>query len=584
MKYIFFGILISLISKVSFTQSTVVNIYMNSTSGQDAVVTNATPIQNYGGAGQFNVYWSGSIYRTYLQADFSSIPTNAIVTNAKLKLTCTTNDFSAAQSIQAWRVLNSWTEMSITWDTQPTTTSSGVATFTTPASTGLHTLTSTTPNHFIAQVQNMINYPALNFGWCLRMQTESGSTRGLIYKSREGSLTVPTSKPYIEVTYIMPITVGGTVTHCAEGFDNGLISGITYTGGTGTYTTYQWYKYTMGTVTSAGPSSAFANINNVNLEDGLYLLRVTDSGGNIGYKYFLVGEENTTTTVEFSNTNTANSALFNDDAFIQDGTSANTPGAANSSFQASRALSATITSLLKYRVDFDPLLTYHTANLYLYGITNGHIATNGGSGIRNQTTLSRATAQWHENLVTWNTQPGNNTPNASIGGSAPGTTTVASSTIDVLAFINYWKANPSQNFGWRFDMNTSTPVPQQMRYGSYDNTTANLRPKLVLTYSLPKSNFIYATPKKKLEGGYHLVPTDDKLRFEFYEEYTLSGNLYYTIKNETNQAVTIIGGTVTENFGDNRVDLNVASLLPDVYVLEIKNDKNEVWYLRFKVQ
>ncbi len=95
---------------------------------------------------------------------------------------------------------------------------------------------------------------------------------------------------------------------------------------------------------------------------------------------------------------------------------------------------------------------------------------------------------------------------------------------------------------------------------------------------------IYVTPKRVLEGGFYLVPTDDILHFEFFEEYSKPGDLQFTVKNYAGQTMTGLPA-LTEEFGDNRLALDVSSLVAsNYYILEIRNDKNEIWYLRFKVQ
>lgn len=575
MKQFILAAALSFIAFKGFTQATVVNIHLDN-GGKDAVVENGNVNANYGTASQFNVYWSGGIYRTYLQADFTSIPVNAIVTDAKLKLTAITNDFSAAQNIQLCRANSSWVETGVTYFNQPTFTIPGAAAFTTPATTGLHTLS---VSAFTAHVQNMVNYPALNYGWCLKMASEAGSTRGLLYKSREATPTLPISRPYIEVTYIMPVKVDGIVSHCTEGLDNGKVSGVTYTNGTGVYSSYEWFRYNLGTVTSIETGTNFANIGADNLADGLYLLRVTDNGGNIGYKYFLVGEYGATTTVEFSNnTSSANSIAFNEDAYTESGTNANVTGPANIYFQASHSANSYVTSLLKYQVDFDPSLTFTAANLYLYGIGSGHIATSPGN---NATTVSRANSVWYENLVTYNTLPAATTPVNNIGATVAGTSTVTSTNLDVLNTINYWSVNPTQNFGWRFDMNVGATTPQQARYGSYDNTTSTLRPKLVLAYTVES---VYFELSENLVGSYYPVNADDILRIKYVEEYLdADKRLSYVIKDKT--GATVISHTTQEKvieYGDNREKIDVSSLPVGFYTLTVTNGKNEEWYLRFK--
>ena len=101
----------------------------------------------------------------------------------------------------------------------------------------------------------------------------------------------------------------------------------------------------------------------------------------------------------------------------------------------------------------------------------------------------------------------------------------------------------------------------------------------------------YVQPKRSLEGGYFLVPQDDILRFEFTEEYVpdtttpTADNLSYIVRDFTGTDLT--GGLSTdfdEIFGDNRFSLDVSSLAEGYYVMEIKNQKGEDWFIRFKVQ
>jgi hypothetical protein len=93
----------------------------------------------------------------------------------------------------------------------------------------------------------------------------------------------------------------------------------------------------------------------------------------------------------------------------------------------------------------------------------------------------------------------------------------------------------------------------------------------------------FVEPKREIQGGYFLVPTDDILRFEFKEEYTAGINLDYTVRNYQGQ---VQGGLtdLVEEFGDNRFQLDVSSLASGTYLMEVNNDKGENWFIRFKVQ
>lgn len=102
----------------------------------------------------------------------------------------------------------------------------------------------------------------------------------------------------------------------------------------------------------------------------------------------------------------------------------------------------------------------------------------------------------------------------------------------------------------------------------------------------------YATVKRKLDGGFYEVK-GNALYFRFDDEYNdLSHNLEYRIYNSANTDVvpTLIPTTnnsALSTYGDNRfkIDLYTSSstLVTGYYILEVRNEKNEPFYLRFKM-
>lgn len=92
--------------------------------------------------------------------------------------------------------------------------------------------------------------------------------------------------------------------------------------------------------------------------------------------------------------------------------------------------------------------------------------------------------------------------------------------------------------------------------------------------------------KKKLDAGYY-VPKNGILGFMFTEEYNpLTSSLNYRVYNELNPSTTTSLGNSNIKYGDNRYSLDVSNLLslsPSFYILEVINDKNEKWLLRFKI-
>lgn len=120
---------------------------------------------------------------------------------------------------------------------------------------------------------------------------------------------------------------------------------------------------------------------------------------------------------------------------------------------------------------------------------------------------------------------------------------------------------------------------------------------LPLTLSKKKVFGPCAILHKKLDGGYYQA-INGKLMFRYDEEYTPNhDDLNYIIYADDH---SIVSSTATNTFsiankpkvryGDNRYLINTASChvgaggyLPNgFYILEVINDKNEHWYLRFK--
>ena len=124
--------------------------------------------------------------------------------------------------------------------------------------------------------------------------------------------------------------------------------------------------------------------------------------------------------------------------------------------------------------------------------------------------------------------------------------------------------------------------------------TANPAP---ITLSKKKAFTQYALLHRKLDGGFYQA-RNGKLAFRFDEEYLdTDGDLDFTIYDEYTVPVVTSTWLATNNptalpaaiYGDNRYVLNLltcvmsqyGALTNGVYVLEVTNEKNEKWYLRF---
>lgn len=106
----------------------------------------------------------------------------------------------------------------------------------------------------------------------------------------------------------------------------------------------------------------------------------------------------------------------------------------------------------------------------------------------------------------------------------------------------------------------------------------------------------FAIPERKLDGGYYTIH-EQKLLFKFDEQYNdTDGKLKFNIYNEANSVVysSVSMGTSSPSiiYGDNRYSIDLSNsayfvsgqTMPNnkFYILEVINEKNEKWYLRFK--
>lgn len=113
---------------------------------------------------------------------------------------------------------------------------------------------------------------------------------------------------------------------------------------------------------------------------------------------------------------------------------------------------------------------------------------------------------------------------------------------------------------------------------------------VISTLPCANNSVMYAELDRELKGVDY--PCGTKLNFSYNEEYNLNvaTNLSYRILNNQHRPVqcygTLCSGTAisiasTRIFGDNRIELDVSGLSNGSYILEVTNDKKELFYLRF---
>jgi hypothetical protein len=180
----------------------------DATTGIDAYISNypAYINSNFGTFGSFAAVAktsSGTFYlgRSLIQFDLSSIPSTTTITSAKLSLyddptssQGTHDQTSGSNAAYLARIVSSWTESTVTWTNQPSTTSTNEVTL--PASTSSNQ--DYTDIDVTSLVQDQISNPSTSYGFMLSLVTEV-QYRGLVFASSDHATTA--KHPKLVVTY-----------------------------------------------------------------------------------------------------------------------------------------------------------------------------------------------------------------------------------------------------------------------------------------------------------------------------------------------------------------------------------------------
>jgi hypothetical protein len=204
MKKIF--TLVTLFVSSVLTSQTTVTLSPAGSGGQDAYLASGTPTNNFGNHPEFGASaWSCSgtlcLARGVMQIDMSSIPVNAVVMSANLYLNCdvdiTTPTYTTGTGGTLSKATSSWTENTVTWATQPSTTNVNQVAVSTPTSqTQDYTL------NISGMTQSWVNSPATNFGFVFRGNDESAFYKRIMFASSDHTTTA--RQPKVVITYSVP--------------------------------------------------------------------------------------------------------------------------------------------------------------------------------------------------------------------------------------------------------------------------------------------------------------------------------------------------------------------------------------------
>ena len=469
MKYLKVLLITALIGGVSPISNA--QIYTtNVSSNGDAHVSEQNNSTNYGGDNSFWVRRNNGASETnrgFISFNLNTIPTDAIITEAYLKVYANSVIGTSNLDLYVERCDSTWHEDTVTWDNQPGSYISDQVS----VSNSVSSLSGWQEFDVSDHVQEFMNAPWYNLGWRIRLQNEGVSADyGIKYASAESG----SNQPVLEVKYILPAQLSTSVTHSTNGNDDGQL--LVNVSGGNTFSESNMRIHKVVRSTSQLGAASLSNVTNAvnliydsnagtitanNIEPGVYRLRIYDdlyySNGNDPrfrfYKYFLVGEEGATT----SGILLPSVSYQENVRVVRDKSTSSNPTDLenqNQSYYTNLYVSSEYidqleyASFIQYYMDFDPQLEFTKADLTLKA---ANIFYNGPNS-SNETKFSLVTSPWNEKTVTWNTRPSVTTDPGLIM-TLPETVEGYDSldyfdSISILPFVQFWQQNPSLNYGF----------------------------------------------------------------------------------------------------------------------------------------
>ncbi|WP_343633904.1 DNRLRE domain-containing protein [Fluviicola sp.] len=442
-------------------------------STEDAQTNSGSTGTNYGTLGTMNVSVASgpAVYRGFMKFDLSTIPSNAVITSAILRLTPSgTENVTAVNSTQLYvDVCNSsWTETGISH-------SSNISNNTLFSTVTLSQSISGKREFIVKDfVQAMVEGRLPNNGFRVRKSDES-TVLSTTYFTRENGTA--SNRPQLIIQYYLRSYVSAaTIVHTSTlSSTDGSISPTIVNGATPTLMTYNWYN-------SSGTQIATTQ-NLTGVGKGWYGLKYWSTGifGDTTYQAFLVGTECEDVSITFDpGPNYIDDSRFSDFVSGSGTTAINYPQANNGSnvlMLHERWTNGTWYSardVIKFRVWVDPGCDVNSAVMTLVGNAHYPLQT------PNTSELQRITSDWSEYGVAQNNMP---------SATATGKITVpaipagnGNATTDIASFFNIWKTNNTQNYGMLFQLQSyASNLYTRMQFHSSDATTPSNRPQIAFS-------------------------------------------------------------------------------------------------------
>ncbi len=219
-------IIICMAAFVNTIAQTTITLQPDGAAGKDAEIFSCVPCGypngNHGSKQEFDaIGWTNggasSNVRSLIQFNLSAIPANATITDARFSLFFNPNDpegkhfntFFTPNTSYLRRITSAWDEYVVTWNNQPSTTTTNQV--------SLAATTSSTQNFLNINIKNFVQYwvsnPSQNFGMLFRLQTEA-KYRKLIFASSDNPNAA--LRPKLVITYTTPSPIAGMENQVAE--------------------------------------------------------------------------------------------------------------------------------------------------------------------------------------------------------------------------------------------------------------------------------------------------------------------------------------------------------------------------------
>lgn len=440
---------------------------------EDGQTNSGSTATNYGTLGTMNVSVASgpSIYRGFLKFDLSSIPSNAVISSAVLRLTPSgTENVTAVNSTQLYvDVCNSsWTETGISH-------SSNISNNTLfPTVTLSQSISG--KREFIVKdfVQAMVEGRLPNNGFRIRKSDET-TVLNTTYFTRENGTA--SNRPQLIIQYYLRSYVSAaTIVHTSTlSSTDGSISPTIVYGVSPTLMTYRWYN-------SSGTQIATTQ-NLTGVGKGWYGLKYWSnvSFGDTTYQAFIVGTECEDVSITFDP-----GPNYIDDSRLIDFVNGSGTTAINTTQvnygsvpiimheRWTNGIWFNSRDIIKFRLWVDPGCDVNSAVMTLVGNAHNPLQT------ANTSELQRITTDWSEYGVAHT-----NIPSATATGkiTVPGIPAGNGNAYpDIASFFNIWKTNNVQNYGMLFQLQSyASNLYTRMQFHSSDATTPSNRPQIVFS-------------------------------------------------------------------------------------------------------